>query len=43
MITANAQLCVFITYAFENSTMKEELHDLVSLPKTTAGQGRAEV
>ena len=34
-ITGSAQLCIFIRYIFENSIMKEELLDLVSLPKTT--------
>ena len=37
-ITRSAQLCIFIRYVFENSIMKEELLDLVSLPKTTTGQ-----
>ena len=37
-ITGNAQLCIFIRYIFENSIMKEELLDLVSLTKTTTGQ-----
>ena len=37
-ITGSAQLCIFIRYVFENSIMKEELLDLVSLPKTTTGQ-----
>ena len=37
-ITGSAQLCIFIRYVFENLMMKEELLDLVSLPKTTAGQ-----
>ena len=34
-ITGSVQLCIFIRYVFENSIMKEELLDLVSLPKTT--------
>ena len=37
-ITGSAQLCIFIRYVFENLMMKEELLDLVSLPKTTTGQ-----
>ena len=37
-ITGSAQLCIFIRYVFENSIMKKELLDLVSLPKTTTGQ-----
>ena len=37
-ITGSAQLCIFIRYVFENSIMKEELLDLVSLTKTTTGQ-----
>ena len=36
-ITGSAQLCIFIRYVFENS-IKEELLNLVSLPKTTTGQ-----
>ena len=37
-ITGSAQLCIFIRYVFENSIMKEELLELVSLPKTTTRQ-----
>ena len=37
-ITGSAQLRIFIRYVFENSIIKEELLDLVSLPKTTIGQ-----
>ena len=37
-ITGSAQLCIFIRYVFENSIMKEELLDMVPLPKTTTGQ-----
>ena len=37
-ITGSTQLCIFIRYLFENSIIKEELLDLVSLPKTTTGQ-----
>ena len=42
-ITGSTQLCMFIRYVFENLIMKEELLDLVSLPKTTTGQDISDV
>ena len=38
-ITGCAQLCILIRYVLENSIVKKELLDLVSLRNTTAGQG----
>ena len=37
-ITGRAQLCIFIKYVLQNSTLKEELLDLVLLPNTTTRQ-----
>ena len=38
-IAGCAQQCIFIRYVLENSIVKEELLDLVSLSNTSTGQG----